>query len=530
MNKKEDLFTNIDQRTIEDIADNFPVLSEEEKERIFAMSERKYNNQINEERHEEQVSGVEVYRRPHWYKAVGIAAAAVLAVTGIGGSFYFISRNGSPNNKSANDEVETVTETSTDAEEVTTEEENTTEEATYSTDNTDPDALLASAYELTAGYADVYRMLQWYGLSVDESQSITFNPHLSYSESFDEWEISETYYKVTDERFKSIDDIKNFARKYLTDSVLGLTESGESDFPRTGFGSSFTSYFDYGNYSLCPTGERFELDQITDPSGEPVSFGFSDYIEYNGELYSKIPHQQPDEKFFGSEAEIVDSGDGWFTVQRLVTEHYCAFPTSDTGAPVWFRIVDDGGTWKIDSVDVGSPVEYDAYVMMQCYYDFLRNFSSAENSDTSDMIEVDGVSYAKYASSYTLGDALSGYAMEEISDPLEGIKEYTKLYFTDEAIDQFMPDLIGGKFITQDGTLYIRQDEGDPIFVSGEEPVFKWDMADIQENTEILSVSDDEISVRTVYYYADGTPFHTVSATIEKTENSYNLFTSFIIE
>ena len=50
MNKKEDLFTNIDQRTIEDIADNFPVLSEEEKERIFAMSERKYNNQINEER------------------------------------------------------------------------------------------------------------------------------------------------------------------------------------------------------------------------------------------------------------------------------------------------------------------------------------------------------------------------------------------------------------------------------------------------------------------------------------------------
>ena len=40
---KNDLFKELDDMDIEDIAQDFPVLTDEEKERIYSMSERKYS-------------------------------------------------------------------------------------------------------------------------------------------------------------------------------------------------------------------------------------------------------------------------------------------------------------------------------------------------------------------------------------------------------------------------------------------------------------------------------------------------------
>ena len=43
MKKRNDIFDDIDDETVEKLSNEFPVLTDEEKDRIFAMSERKYN-------------------------------------------------------------------------------------------------------------------------------------------------------------------------------------------------------------------------------------------------------------------------------------------------------------------------------------------------------------------------------------------------------------------------------------------------------------------------------------------------------
>ena len=66
-----------------EISEDYPVLSDEEKERIFNKSEQKL---ISEDITGEQVSGVETYK-PQIYKYIGIAAAFLL-VCGGGTALY----------------------------------------------------------------------------------------------------------------------------------------------------------------------------------------------------------------------------------------------------------------------------------------------------------------------------------------------------------------------------------------------------------------------------------------------------------
>ena len=57
--KDNDLLFDLDDEAIEKLAQEFPVLTDEEKERIYAMSERKYNNDTDmntDEKFEIQVS------------------------------------------------------------------------------------------------------------------------------------------------------------------------------------------------------------------------------------------------------------------------------------------------------------------------------------------------------------------------------------------------------------------------------------------------------------------------------------------
>ncbi len=70
-----------------DIPEQLPLLTIEERERMYNMSERKFNNK-DTNNDNAVVSGVEVYSRPKWHKrAASIAAAAVL-VLGVGGGAY----------------------------------------------------------------------------------------------------------------------------------------------------------------------------------------------------------------------------------------------------------------------------------------------------------------------------------------------------------------------------------------------------------------------------------------------------------
>lgn len=108
--KDFDIFRNTDDVTVEMIAASYPVLSDEEKERMFAMSERKFNikerkypqgytNEADEEYDDEdEVDGVEEYDRPMWLKFLTTAAALMLVGGGLAVGRNLLRRRPVPDN------------------------------------------------------------------------------------------------------------------------------------------------------------------------------------------------------------------------------------------------------------------------------------------------------------------------------------------------------------------------------------------------------------------------------------------------
>lgn len=96
MKKKTDIFEDF-ERASDDITAGLsqccePLAPAEEK-RIFALMESKYQSRKAADSAADQVEGVEIYRRPAWYR--GLSAAAVLVVISgiIGGTVFLGSLN-----------------------------------------------------------------------------------------------------------------------------------------------------------------------------------------------------------------------------------------------------------------------------------------------------------------------------------------------------------------------------------------------------------------------------------------------------
>lgn len=111
MNDKEldlNMFENADNDSIRRIAENCPA-SDEEKERIFAMSRRIYEKRTTEDRriNNIEVSGVEGYKKPVWHKLAAMAAALVLTGGAVAGAL-FLNKMPSPinNNDSSSQQME----------------------------------------------------------------------------------------------------------------------------------------------------------------------------------------------------------------------------------------------------------------------------------------------------------------------------------------------------------------------------------------------------------------------------------------
>ncbi|MCR4796544.1 MAG: hypothetical protein K5898_15500 [Ruminococcus sp.] len=203
--RSEDLFNDIDDKTADRLSKEYPVLNDEQKERLYAMSKRKFDINNENENNCIDVSGVEKYRRPKWYKGASIAAAAVLLVAGIGGSMAFISRNG---HGPAADVGESVAVTTEDATEVTTDAEDTVylsedvTEAAEETTEADND-VNAIVRELTGAYRDFASDLHAGGLEVDKSSVVTKT--FMYPEGM---EGQREFYRVTDPRYPTWADIE----------------------------------------------------------------------------------------------------------------------------------------------------------------------------------------------------------------------------------------------------------------------------------------------------------------------------------
>ena len=90
-NREFDILENADDNEIELLA-KVPVLTQKEKDRMLKMSKKKLDNKNRENNIEEQVSGVEQYRRPKW-QPIFSAAACVALVAGIIGTSGLLHKN-----------------------------------------------------------------------------------------------------------------------------------------------------------------------------------------------------------------------------------------------------------------------------------------------------------------------------------------------------------------------------------------------------------------------------------------------------
>ena len=219
-----DMLENADDKTVELLAE-IPVLTKNEKERMLAMSKKKLDmmnreNNITNNNDEVQVSGVERYNRPKWHKFAAMAACLVL-VGGIGGTVFALSRTEKKSDKDsklmANVTTTSAGTVSTTAAENTTQAQTTTgiigegeTEVTYLND----EQLVEVAKTGFDNFNMVENIYSGYGVEVDKADTCKVE--------FDD--ISQTYYRVTDERFSSMDDVHSFVAQYFTGKQLEYSQ------------------------------------------------------------------------------------------------------------------------------------------------------------------------------------------------------------------------------------------------------------------------------------------------------------------
>ncbi len=94
MSKKHDI-DDVFSRMGDEFPEQLPLLSAEERNRIYKMSERKFNKDTDDVSFNEgiTVSGVERYSRPVWKRRLASVAAAGVLLAGSGGLLYYV-KNG----------------------------------------------------------------------------------------------------------------------------------------------------------------------------------------------------------------------------------------------------------------------------------------------------------------------------------------------------------------------------------------------------------------------------------------------------
>ncbi|SHM82588.1 hypothetical protein [Ruminococcus flavefaciens] len=293
--RSEDLFNDIDDKTADRLSKEYPVLNDEQKERLYAMSKRKFDINNENENNCIDVSGVEKYRRPKWYKGASVAAAAVLLVAGIGGSMAFISRSGQSPSAEVEEIVLEPTETTT--EEVT---EAVTEELTEA-EEVDTDTIAKS---LIDDYREFMCALHAGDLEVDKSDIIS----RTMKTEDGQFEYQLEFYRVIDQRYPTWADIEKRCLEILDNElghkVLEMCSDIDEDTKKHTF--------------VCTTDNGYYIEKgIHDIGVETLKwegYDLNSEFDENGNIIAAIRHtHQIESQNFTLETTftIVNTENGW---------------------------------------------------------------------------------------------------------------------------------------------------------------------------------------------------------------------------
>ena len=298
-----DMLENADDKTVELLAE-VPVLSKDEKERMLAMSKKKLDmmnreNNIVKNNDEEQVSGVERYNRPKWHRFATMAACLVL-VGGLAGTVFVLGRNEKKSDKDSTPMTKvtsTVTGTASTTTDANAVQPQTTTGIIGEGETEVPYLNDEQLLEIAKTGLDNFNMIEniysGYGVAVDKNDTCKVE--------FED--ISKTYYRVTDDRFSSMDDVNNFVAQYFTGKQLEYSKN-----------PVFFKEMDGKLYYQSVSSEIISLYQI---DGEPEISG------YNGDSFNcmvpikwagvtrglKLEFSLVDGKWYVSNMDVLDSPD-----------------------------------------------------------------------------------------------------------------------------------------------------------------------------------------------------------------------------
>lgn len=366
MKDNRNIFDNMDDNSVGMISDYFPVLTDKEKDRIFLMSERKLNKNTSEQSIEnDDVVEIENYSRPVWHRYLGMAAAFVIAVIGIGGGGYLMHsmKKTAPekNNSeivtesattvtqvtSTNATVSTTTTTNNNVKTVTSivtiftdipntdiatennsDQYNNTSVSTETTttlisqdtgENNNDEDLSAIADEILEQYPEIVKIEMGTYYS-DQTDAIKFKYQ------FDNNEI--TYYHIDPNIFPDMDSLKSFYHTMVTPSSNDLTL----------FGPEYTS-------DELPEGSMFD------------DLKLYRYITYDGKLYGS--QDSSDISKFNTWSQepavinnVIYDGDEAIEFTALKSHTMFNYETSSLGmVSIEFRLEKDRSTgkWMISS-------------------------------------------------------------------------------------------------------------------------------------------------------------------------------------
>ena len=367
--RKDDFFKELDDMDIDRIAQEFPVLTFDEKERIYAMSERKYDKENGADKDysdmdEIVVSGVEQYKRPSWYKYASAAAAVVLVIGGISGSMLLMKHGKTfhPDNtdlSTATTGEKTTLHTGTHEQNGTSTEpatkesvfisattaedtEPTTVETTTYAQTEPEDDYEAIALELSDKFADLvnrlnrnvqydpYDMLDFY---ITTSDRYLYNQSESY------------YYRVTEPGFEFpanyTDAFKEICTEELYESLY--SKAGTENKSDTSIEINLSKIFK-ADLSRYYTGDHVELF---------MDYGIytADFIIYRGGLYVCTDSLPGNWKTYSDQPSIIQMGDSSFTsIRNALFSPVCKDSASQNGEPLSFTFVKEGDSWKISGI------------------------------------------------------------------------------------------------------------------------------------------------------------------------------------
>lgn len=348
------LFKEIDNMIIDKISEEFPVLTEAEKERIFAMSEKKYNMDNQDKNNgvfdeDTEVRGVEQYNRPILSRVLSTAAAVAVLTAGIAGGSAFLKYR--KNNVLPNSQIQpnsAVTEKTTDKKEnIISEYENI-------------------AYAMTNKFAELENKYYFHAVSVDVDDTLVFNVYNSDYPGKKAEEIH--YYKVTDADFQCGDDLKNAVKGLLTDDYYNRLINVNSGADYETLIIEPQNIYLYQNSDFDRDLSDYENNSDIDLVN--MNYHSLDFITYNGSFYvSSFYNKMPESSNYSSYPEIISHDNNSFSATVFANFYpFINTDSSNVGTKLKFDFVCDNGEWKINNIDVGRNMESAAAYAIKDYF------------------------------------------------------------------------------------------------------------------------------------------------------------------